>query len=103
MVVDLGPTYWINRSFGEPEKKFSLNFIKANTKFCLGLHYNDHESCLFVSGKEIITFKADNKNINFPTLFCLGSISDTCSANEPRKLSIKLKCIWILSRLHFYW
>ena len=38
--LDEGPNYGINGSFGAPEKKFSINFIKANTKFCLSLHYN---------------------------------------------------------------
>ena len=31
--------------------------------------------CLF-NGKEIFKFKADNKNVNFPTQFCLGIISN---------------------------
>ena len=39
-------------------------------------------SYLFVSGKEIFKFKADNKNVNFLTQFCLGSISNTFSVNE---------------------
>ena len=34
------PTYGINGSFGSPEKTFDANFSKANTKFCLSLHYN---------------------------------------------------------------
>ena len=37
---------------------------------------------MFVNGKEIIKFKADSKNVNFPTRFCLGSISDGFSATE---------------------
>ena len=28
---------------------------------------------LFVNGKEIFKFKADNRNLNFPTQFCLES------------------------------
>ena len=55
---------------------FSINFNKANTKICLSLHYNDCNSNLFSNGKEIFKFKSDNKNINFPTQFCLGSISN---------------------------
>ena len=31
LVVGEGPTCSINRSFGSPEKKFSINFSKANT------------------------------------------------------------------------
>ena len=31
---------------------------------------------MFVNGKEIFKFKADNKNVNLPTQFCLRSISN---------------------------
>ena len=41
------------RSFGAPEKKFSINFTKSKIKFCLSLHYNADNSYLFVNGKEI--------------------------------------------------
>ena len=43
---------------------------------------------MFVNGKEIIKFKADNKNVNFPTRFCLVSISDGFSATESREVSL---------------
>ena len=59
--------FGINGSFGALEKKFSINLSKAKTKFCLSLHYNEDNSYLFVNEKEIFTFKADNKNVNFPT------------------------------------
>ena len=64
LILGLGPTFGIYGSFGLPEKKFSINFTKANTKFCLSLHYNADNSYLFVNAKEIIKFKADNKNVN---------------------------------------
>ena len=34
------PTPGINGSFDSLEKKFSINFIKASTKFCLSLRYS---------------------------------------------------------------
>ena len=34
------PTPGINGSFDSQEKKFSINFIKASTKFCLSLRYS---------------------------------------------------------------
>ena len=83
-----GPTFGINGSFGSLEKKFSINFSKANTKFCLSFHYSDDNSYLFVNGKEIFKFKANNKNVNFPTQFCLGSISNEFSATEFREVSL---------------
>ena len=52
------------------------------------MHYNDDNSCLFVSGKEIFKFKADNKNVNFLTQFCLGSISNGFTATESREVSL---------------
>ena len=58
----------------------------------MSLHYNDDNSSFFVNGKEIFKIKADNKNVNFPTQFCLGSISNGCSAAESREVSLKGKC-----------
>ena len=58
------------------KKSLSINFRKAKTKYCLSLHYNDDNSYLFVNEKEIYKFKASNKNVNFTTQFCLGSISN---------------------------
>ena len=52
------------------------------------LHYNANNSYLFVNGKEIFKFKACNKNANFPTQFCLGSISNGFSATESREVSL---------------
>ena len=75
-----GPTYGINGSFGSPEKRFSINFSKAKAKFCLSLHYNGDNSYLFVNGREIFNFKAENKNTNFLPQFCLGSISNKFGA-----------------------
>ena len=50
------------------------------------MHYNPDNSYLFVNGKQIFKFKANNKNVNFPTQFCLGSISRGFSAAESREL-----------------
>ena len=71
-----GDTFGINRSFGAPEKKFRINFSKANTKLYLSLNYNTGNSYLFV--------KTDNKN--FPTQFSLGSIFNGFSAIESREV-----------------
>ena len=87
-ILGKGPTFGINGSFSSAEKKFSINFSKATTKFCLSLHYNDDNSYLFVNGKEIFKFKGDNKNVNFPTRFCLESISDRFSNTETREVSL---------------
>ena len=44
---------------------------------------------MFVNGKEIFKFKADNGNVNFPTQFCLGSISNGFGATDYREVSLK--------------
>ena len=81
-------TFGIDGSFGATEKKFSIiNFSKATTKFCLSLHSNADNSNLFVNRKEIFTFKAENKSVNFLAQFCRGSISNGFSANESREVS----------------
>ena len=43
---------------------------------------------MFVNEKKISKFKADNKNVNFPTQFCLGSTSNGFSATEPKEESL---------------
>ena len=89
MILGEGPIFDINDNFDSPEKKFRIDFSKANTKSCLSLHYNGDNSCLLVNGKEIYDFKADNHNVNFPTQFCLGSIFNKYCAIGSREVSIK--------------
>ena len=50
------------------------------------LHYYADNSYLFVDGKEIFNLKTANKNVNFSTQFCLGSISNGFSNNETREV-----------------
>ena len=92
LVLGEGPTFRINGRFGSPEKRFSINFTKANKKVCLSLHYNADNSYKQitdnVNGKEMFKFKAENKNVKFPTKFCFGSISNGFSATEFREVSL---------------
>ena len=41
----------------------SANFTVDNKTFCLNLHYSGDNSDLFVNGKEIINFKAQDSEI----------------------------------------
>ena len=52
------------------------------------MYYNADNSYLFVNGKEIFKFKADNKNVNFPTQFCLGSICNKSIATKSKEISL---------------
>ena len=72
LVLGKGLTEDINGSVGTAEKKFSITFRKANTKFCLTLHYNGDESCFYVNETEIYKCKLKD-NISWYN-FCLGSI-----------------------------
>ena len=54
----------------------------------MSLHCNAGSSYLFVNEKEIIKFKDNNKNVNFPTGFSLGNISDRFSPTESREVSL---------------
>ena len=54
----------------------------------MSLHYNADNSYLFFNGKEIFKLKADNKNVNFPTRFCSGSISDGFINPESREVPL---------------
>ena len=72
-VLGEGATYGNNGSFGSPEKKFSANFTKANTKFCLISHYNADNSYLFVNGKKSLNLKPDMKMLTFQLNFVSGA------------------------------
>ena len=60
---------------------YSMNFIKANTKFCLSLHYNRANSYLFLNGKKIHKFTANDPEI-VPNNLCLGNVSKDFSASD---------------------
>ena len=72
LVLSEGPTDDINGCIGAAKKKFSINFSKAKTKFCLSLHYNHHNCYLFVNRKikikRLKKLKADDKYVKFSTL-----------------------------------
>ena len=94
-------TFGINGSFGTPEKTFGINFSKTNTTFCLRLQYNADNNYLLVNGLEIFKFKPDNKNVNFPTQFSLGSISNGFSGTEYREVSLTGPITILLTNLTY--
>ena len=62
------------------EKVYLPNFTVDNKIFCLSLHYNGDNSCLFVNGKEVTKFKAKNSElIKYP--MCLGGLSKDYDTN----------------------
>ena len=53
------------------------------------MHYNGDNSYFLVNGKEIYKFKADNKDVKFPSQFCLGSISNKFDYVEAEEVCLK--------------
>ena len=63
------------------EGKYSPNFTVDNKIFYLVLHYNDHNSYLFVNVKEDTKFKDKNSElIKYP--MCLGGLSKDYDKNS---------------------
>ena len=56
----------------QQKKKITFNFHKANTTFCLSLHYGVDESCLNVNKTGIYKFKA-KVTLSWYNV-CLGSV-----------------------------
>ena len=62
-----GPIHDINCSVSAVEERFNIKFSKTKTKFCSSVHCNSDNGYLFANGNKISKFKANNKNVNFPT------------------------------------
>ena len=58
LILGKGPTQGLGEHSLTAEKMYPVTFTENNKKYCLSLHYNGANSYLFVSGKEIIKFKA---------------------------------------------
>ena len=84
--------FGINGSLGAPEKKFSITSSKAKTNFaCIYITVMIIVVCLLT--KKTYKFKADNKNVGFPTQFCLRSISNTFNFMEPYRSIFTMDCM----------
>ena len=68
------------------QKKFSINFSKATTKFWLILDSSGDQNDLCVNKTEICKFKT-NDNITWYD-FCLGIISDNFTKAEQKEISL---------------
>ena len=75
-----GPTQKLEHTL-TAEKMYSINFTVTRKKFYLSLHYNGASSYLFVTGTEIIKFKAKDSEI-VPSPLCLGNISKDWSVDN---------------------
>ena len=84
-----GPTQGLGEYSLSAEKMYSINFTKANAKFCLSFHYDGANSYLFVNGTEIYKFKAKDSEI-VPNNLCLGNVSKDFSASNMKKLDLMI-------------
>ena len=57
LILGSAPTQGLGEHSLTAEKMYSINFSATGRKFCLSLHYNGTNSCLFVNGTETIKFK----------------------------------------------
>ena len=69
------------------QKMYSINFTKSKDKFCLRLHCNRANIYSFVSGTDIIKFKAKDFEIVATPLY-LGNISKHFSVNSIKKTGL---------------
>ena len=89
LILGDGDTFGINGSFKAPEKRFNISLSKVKTKFCLSLHYNIDNNYLFVNGKEVYIFKPSNKNNNFSSQLCLGTMCNKFDCVDLKEVSFK--------------
>ena len=69
------------------EKRYSPNFTVDNKTFCLSMHYNGNNSYLFVNGKEVTKFKANNSElIKYP--MWLGGLSKDYDTNSRKNTGL---------------
>ena len=87
LILRRGPTQRVEHTLST-EKMYSINFTEKNKKFCLSMHYNGADSCLFVNGTEIYKFKSKDSEILVYSL-CLGNISKDCLVDDMKKTGLK--------------
>ena len=95
LILVEGPTQGLGENSLTAEKIYSINFTVTKNKFCLSLHYNGANSCLFVNGTEIYKFKAKYSKIVASPL-CLGNISKDWSADNMKETGFN-GCIYDFS------
>ena len=65
-----------------------LHHLKLNSN-SITTPCNFKRNTTLVKGKKIYKFRANNGTANFPSRFCLGSISNEFESDDLRKLSFK--------------
>ena len=81
-----GPTQGLEHTLSA-EKLYWINFTVTGNKFCLSLHYNGANGCLFDNGAESIKFKAKDSEIA-ATPLCSGNFSKDWSVDNMKKTGV---------------
>ena len=83
LILGKGPAQRLEHTLSA-EQMYSINFTATKKKFCLSLHQNGANSCLFVNCTEIYKSKAKESEI-VATPLCLGNISKDWSTDNMKK------------------
>ena len=83
LILGKGPAQRLEHTLSA-EQMYSINFTATKKKFCLSLHQNGANSCLFVNCTEIYKSKAKESEI-VATPLCLGNISKDWSNDNMKK------------------
>ena len=83
-LMGTGLTQGINDTTIYVEKDFYRNFTDFGKKFVLSLHYNGHNSYLFVNGRQELKFKAKEDQLVKEKLW-ITNLSDQWTTSESEK------------------
>ena len=86
-LMGTGLTQGINDTTNYAEKNFYRNITDFGKKFILSLHYNGHNSYLFVNGRQELKFKAKTDQLVKEKL-CIGNLSDQWTTSESEKTGV---------------
>ena len=75
LVLDKGLIQLIENTTIYAAKMYSPNFSVENKIFVLSLHYNGHNSFLFVNGQKVTQFKAKDSVFNNARVLTLGALT----------------------------
>ena len=99
----------INGSFGSPEKSLAFILVKQKQNIAWDCITAVTIVICLLKEKKSIKLKVirSNKNVNFPTQFCLGSICNKFDVIIMLIIMLNVmcmrECVWFFSWLWSYW
>ena len=83
LILGEGPTQELDDTTLTAEAKYPINFTDSSRRTVLSLHYNGHNSFLFVGATKIYQFKAKDSEIK--SIHCLGNVSKDFTIDNMKK------------------